>query len=66
MNQDKETVRMSETRNGTWSLFVDDSLILRTTNKRIVERYFALFTSEKWKGPRIIVPANPKKPDEKN
>lgn len=66
MNQDKETVRMSETRNGTWSLFVDDSLILRTTNKRIVERYFALFTSKEWKGPRIIVPARPKKSDEKN
>lgn len=66
MNQDKETVRMSETRNGTWSLFVDDSLILRTTNKRIVERYFALFTSKEWKGPRIIVPARPKESGEKN
>ena len=53
---EKETVQMLEGGNGIHYLYVDDRMILRCTNKRIVEHYYDLMTSEDWKGPRVITP----------
>jgi len=51
----KETVVMHEA-SGNFYLLVDDKLILRSTSKRVVEHYFELMTSKRWRGPRVITP----------
>jgi len=55
----KETVVMREA-SGNFYLLVDDKLILRSTSKRIVEYYYNQMTSDKWQGPRLIIPMHSK------
>jgi len=56
MSDQKETVRMVQGTEGIYYLYVNDHMILRCSNKRIVEHYYNLMTSKKWRGPRVITP----------
>jgi len=53
--ESKELIVLEE-RDGHYYILVDNRLILRTTDRPTANHYYKLLTSDKWKGPRLIIP----------
>ena len=52
----KPTVKLTVTDSSVYLLTIDDKIALRTTNKRICEHYYTLFSDDAYTGDYWIKP----------